>query len=101
MRADRDALLEFAVAGLANHDLARGFAFIGRFIGVLGVEIARCPGRDDAGDVRRIATIAQQMVGLRERDEALGVPGRDENAGRIVDTDGIIGRRMHHEQRFM
>src|SRR3546814_17455320 len=38
------------------------------------------------------------MVGAVERDEALGVSGGDEQAGGIVDADGLVERRVEDQQ---
>ena len=41
------------------------------------------------------------MVRSLQRDEALGMLRRQENSARIVDADGVVGRRMEHEQRLV
>ena len=41
------------------------------------------------------------MIRICQRDEALGMLGRDKNARRVVDADGIVGRRMHDQQRLV
>src|SRR5712692_2242436 len=40
------------------------------------------------------------MVGIGERDEALGMFGRREDLARVVDPDGGVDRRMKDEQRL-
>ena len=50
--------------------------------------------------VERVAPAAQQMVGVDERDKALGMLGGEENAARVVDADRVVGRRMQHQQRL-
>ncbi len=40
------------------------------------------------------------MVGAGERDEALGMLGRAENMRGVVDADGVVGRRVEHQQRL-
>ncbi len=45
--------------------------------------------------------VAQEMVGIRERHEALGMSCGNENPRCILDADGVIGRRMHDEQRLV
>ena len=80
MRPDGDRLLEFAVAGFAHHDVARRFAEIGRWLRRDGIDIALGPGGDDVGDIGGVALAAQQMIGARQRDKALGMLGRDEDA---------------------
>ena len=101
MRADRNGLLKFAGAGFAHHDVARRFGEIGRRLRHHGIEIARGPGGDDVGDIGRVAPVAQQMIGAGERHKTLGMLGRDEDAGGVVDADGIVGRRVQHQQRLM
>src|SRR5207237_7090551 len=40
-----------------------------------------------------------EMIGVVERDEALGMPSCKKNRGRVVDPDGVVARRMEHDQR--
>src|SRR3954454_17334917 len=58
------------------------------------------PGGDHARRVHGIAPRAQQVVGPIERNEALGMPRRHEDAGRIADVDRRIAWRMHDEERL-
>ena len=41
------------------------------------------------------------MIGARQRHKTLGMLGRDENIGGVVDPDGVVGRRMHDQQRLV
>ena len=41
------------------------------------------------------------MIGAGERDKALGMLGGDEDLGGVVDADGVVGRRMHDQQRLV
>ena len=50
------------------------------------------PGRDDICNIGGVAPLAQEVVGVRERHEALWMLGGDEDARRIVDADGVVGR---------
>ena len=97
----RDGLLEFAVAGLTNHHAARRLSSVGNLLGRDRIEVARGPRGDDVGDVGGIASLGQQVIRARQRHEALGVLGRDKDTGRIVDADGIVGRRVHDQQRLV
>ncbi len=67
MPADRDLLLEFALAGLAHDHLAGVVLVVRQHRRVAGhIEIALHPGVDHGGDVARVAAVAQQMVRARE-----------------------------------
>ena len=66
-----------------------------------GIEIARGPGGDDVGDIGGIAPFAQQMIRAGQRDKTLGMLGGDEDARGVVDADGVVGRRMHDQQRLV
>ena len=39
------------------------------------------------------------MIGVVQGDEALGMSGRHEDGGSVVDADDLVQRRMHHQQR--
>ncbi|MDP6602776.1 MAG: hypothetical protein QGG17_01130, partial [Rhodospirillales bacterium] len=52
------------------------------------------------GDIDRVLVLGQKVVGAVERNEALGVFRRLEDAGRIVDSDDRIAGRVEHEQRL-
>ena len=39
------------------------------------------------------------MGGIVETDKAFGVPGRGENLQAVLDGDGLVGGRVHDEQR--
>ena len=97
MRPDGNGLLEFAVAGFANHDVARRFTGIDRLLRRDRIEIAGDPCGDDVGHIGGIALVAQQMIRACQRHKTLGMLGRDEDAGCIVDADGVVGRRMHDQ----
>ena len=45
-------------------------------------QVAACPGGQHLGDVDRIGAAGQQMIGVVERDEALGMLGGGEDVGR-------------------
>ncbi len=101
MRADIDDLLEFAGARLAHHHLARLFrqARYGRDGD--RIEIAPGPGGDDIGDIDRVMLLREQMIGAGQQDEALGMFGSDENLRGVVDAHGVVGGRMHDQQRLV
>ena len=101
MRPDGDGLLELAVAGLAHHDVARRLARSGGWLRGGEIDIALRPGGDDVGDIGRVALAGEQMIGARQRHKALGMLGRDEDMRGIVDADGVVGRRMHDQQRLV
>ena len=98
VRPGQDLLLEFSAMGLAHQHQAGLDLGLGHDL--RPVEIAVGPGGDDVGHIDRVVLPAQQMVGAGERDEALGMPGGDENVRGIVDADQIVGRRMEHQQRL-
>jgi len=102
MRPDDDVVLVFAVAGFAHHDIAR--RSIGYSRGLLRrgrIEITYDPGSDQNGDINSVTLPAQKMIAIRQRYETLGMFGRDENPRRIVDADGVVGRRVHDQQRLV
>ena len=55
-----------------------------------GVEIALGPRRQDVRHVDGVAAAAEQVIGVGERDEALGVLGGDEDAARVLDADDLV-----------
>ena len=59
------------------------------------------PGGDDLRDVAGVALLAQKMVGSRERYETFRMFCGDEDAGGVIDADGIVGRRMQDQQRLL
>lgn len=66
--------------------LLRTGASIRRIVpeGHSGGEIATCPGGDDVGCVFGVLPARQEVVGIIEGDEALGVLGRCEDLRRVV-----------------
>ena len=102
MRPDGDRLLELAVAGFAHHDVARRSAGVAGRLRAAGCrDSASAQAAMHVGGIGGIGSVAQQMIRARQRDKTLGMPGRDENAGRVVDADGVVGRRVHHQQRLV
>ena len=82
----------------------RHCAVLRRVRGRLGrkrFDIAFGPGGDDVGDIGGIALVAEQMIGAGQRHETLGMLGGDEDIGGVVDPDGVVGRRMHDQQRLV
>ena len=98
VRPQRDSLLQFAVAGFAHHDVARGRAGLDRGRDDIRLDIALGPCSNDVGGIGRVGLAAQEMVGAGERDKAFWVPGGDEDLGGVFDADGVVGRRMHDQQ---
>ncbi len=41
------------------------------------------------------------MIGVRQRHETLGMLGGEEDIGGVVDADGVVGRRVHDQQRLV
>ena len=99
--SDGNSLLELALTGFPDHHLARRFTHIERLLCCYGIKIARRPGGDDIADVGGIALLAQQVIRAGKRNKALGMFGSDEDAGRILDADGVVCRRVHDQQRLM
>jgi hypothetical protein len=98
MRSDRDGLLELADTGLGDADGAR--FRVGACRGGRRIEIALGPRGEHVGGIDRVAAMAQQMVGVGERYEALGVLGGREDLARILDPDDGVDRRVENEQRL-
>ena len=94
-------LLELAVAGFLHHDLRAAPRRPRRPAAARRDRCSARPGRDHFGDIGGIAALAQQMIGAGQRDEALRVLCGHENAGGVVDADGVVGRRMHDQQRLV
>jgi hypothetical protein len=100
MWAAHNRVLELAVAGLLHDDLARRLAGVGGLLRHRRFYVAADPGGDHIGNVGGVAPLAQKMVGIGQRHEALRMFGSDKDPSRIVNADGVVGRRMHHEQRL-
>ncbi|MNC86081.1 hypothetical protein D3C83_17130 [compost metagenome] len=63
-------------------------------------EVAAGPGREHRRDVRGVLPAGEQVVGIVERNEALGVLCGLEDVRGIVDAHDGIARRMEHQQRL-
>src|SRR5205809_7283114 len=98
MRADRDLLLEFPGAGFAHeHRVARAVRRARIFD--LRREVAARPCGEYRADVLRVAAAGKQMVGVVERDEALGMPRGKKNLRRIFDADRRVPRSVKNDKR--
>ena len=64
-----------------------------------GPEIAARPGGDHLGGIFRVTGAAEQMVGIVERDEALGMFRGHEDIGGILDPHHLVPRCMQHQKR--
>ena len=64
------------------------------------VHVAGRPRGDDLGHVHRVRAAAQQVVGVIEGEEALGVLGRRENMRGVVDADRLVPGPVEDEQRL-
>ena len=53
------------------------------------------------GDIAGVARQAQEMIGAGQRNEAFGMFGGQEDLAGIVDADGVVGRRMKHQERLV
>jgi len=87
-------VLEFSFTGLADQDVLG----LRKFCGRLGY-VPRYPCGDYARGIRGILRSRQQVVGIVERDEALGVPCGKKDARGIVDPDHLVARGMQYKQR--
>jgi hypothetical protein len=57
------------------------------------------PNRHHGRGVVRVRDVGEKVIRVVERDEAFRVPGRDEDARRVVDADHLIQRRVHDQHR--
>jgi len=62
-------------------------------------QIARGPGGDHVSGEIRVAATGQEMIGIVERNEALGMLGGGEDLLRILDAHRLVARRVQHEKR--
>ena len=100
MFAEDDLLLKLAAPRFPHRDGAG--RCISRELGIdRHIEIAIGPGRDDARHVDGVACAADEMVGAGERNETFRMFCREKDLAGIVDADGVVGRRMKHQQRLV
>ena len=97
MAPGRDELRELAFPRLAHDDLARDRVRRG---GSGATEKALRPRRDHVAGIGCVLAAREQVVGGVERDEALRVQRRLEDARRVVDRDRFVARRVHDEERL-
>src|SRR3546814_10373101 len=88
MRSDRDGLGELPLAGLLDHHGAGRRSRCRRGTGL--AEVAPGPGGEHLGDVDRVGSSAQQVIGVVERDAALRMLGGNKEAG------GVVARSAEH-----
>ena len=70
----------------------------GEGVGGGRVDVAPGPGGDDVGGVVGVGVAAEQVVGVVEGDEALGVLGGGEDGGGVVDADDRVQRGVEDEE---
>jgi hypothetical protein len=63
-------------------------------------QIAACPGDQHLGHVYGVGAAGQQVVGIFERDEALGMPGGGEDLAGVLDADDLVAWREEDDQRL-
>lgn len=61
-------------------------------------QVALAPGGDEVGRVGGVGVPAQQVVGVGQRHETLGMLRVDEDAGGVADRHGVVHRRVQDEQ---
>ena len=101
MFAADDLLLELAAPRLVHGNDARLGVFRQFRIVDGHVEIAIGPCRNHPRHIDGVAGAAEEVVGAGERDEAFGMLRRQKDMARIVDADGVVGRRMEDQQRLV
>src|SRR3954466_8123714 len=57
------------------------------------------PGADDAGRAGGLVLAREQVVGAFQRNETAGVARGPEDLAGVGDADGVVGGRMHDQQR--
>ena len=96
MAAGLDRVLELPLAGLHHpHVLDRRLA-----LRSVGRQVAREPAANDLSRSGGVLWGGQQVVGVVEADETLGVSGGQEDPGGVVDPHDLVDGRMQNQQRL-
>ena len=97
MPSDDDVVQERPLGGLGDdHRRRRPRRIEGA---TLVDDVAVGEGSDRVRGETGIVTVGEQVVGAVERHEALRVASRLEDLRGVVDRDGVVDRRVHHQQR--
>lgn len=96
MRTDGYCVLKLPRTRLRNED-----AVAGRVQPFLhGGKIARCPSRNDFGNIGGVPAIEQEMICIIQRYKAFRMLRRSEDGRGMLDSDNLVGGSVHHQQSF-
>ena len=86
-------------SGLADYHLT--FARLRKLRTGTLADIAARPRGDDSSRILRIVGTRKQVIGVIQRDEALGMFGGQEQTTRVVDPYGVVGWRMKNQEALL